>query len=379
MSNRKEEFRIGVVGLAAVLVVGLLITLNKGTSLSFSGAPYVIQIRVDSAPGVGPNTPVRKDGVLIGRVLETSFVPGGGVLIMANLQPGTPIYQSDRCRVQPSSLFGDAVINFSHSGDRVVPVPVPDGSQIQGEALSDPIDAITKLQVEIGPAIESIGRAADGVASLTEKFDSVLGVDFNTNEVEGLITDVRQAAVQFRETMARVSNFTDGVDNVFDGEELKTSISQISQDLPQLLISAQEVVTRATTTLESLDSVVESAETNLNNLQGFTKPLGDRGDELAGMLTESIESLSKSLADIAVFAAALNDSEGTIAQLVSDPALYENINTVIGNTNTVLIQVNDFMKTLRPITADARVFMDKVAREPGRLVGGAVNRGPGIK
>ena len=31
------------------------------------------------------------------------------------------------------------------------------------------------------------------------------------------------------------------------------------------------------------------------------------------------------------------------------------------------------------VTEDARVFMDKVAREPGRIVGGALNRGPGIK
>ena len=34
---------------------------------------------------------------------------------------------------------------------------------------------------------------------------------------------------------------------------------------------------------------------------------------------------------------------------------------------------------LRPIVEDARVFMDKIAREPGRLVGGALNQGPGIK
>lgn len=379
MSDRTQEFRVGVVALATIVIVMLLVALNTGTSLPFGGTPYVVQIRVDRAPGVGPNTPIRKDGVLIGRVIETSFVPGGGVLVLANIQPGAPIYQSDRCRVQPSSLFGDAVINFSYDGDGVNPVPIEDGSQIPGEAVSDPIETITQLQVDIGPAIHSIGEAAEGITKLAQKLDSFMGVDIDPDEVTGLIAEARLSAEQFRNTMQKVSVVAEGIDEIFDADETKETMDQLAKDLPQLIADARDTVGRASTTLESLGGVIESAETNLNNLQGFTKPLGDRGEELAGMLTGSIENLGQALGDIAEFTAALSNSQGTIARLVNDPTLYDNLSTVIGNTNIVLVQANDFIKTLRPVAADARVFMDKIAREPGRLVGGAINRGPGIK
>ena len=54
MSDRREEFRVGVVALATVAIVVLLVALNTGTSFSLGGgSPYDLEIRVDRAPGVG--------------------------------------------------------------------------------------------------------------------------------------------------------------------------------------------------------------------------------------------------------------------------------------------------------------------------------------
>jgi hypothetical protein len=43
------------------------------------------------------------------------------------------------------------------------------------------------------------------------------------------------------------------------------------------------------------------------------------------------------------------------------------------------LRINDLTMRLRPVVDDARVFMDKIAREPGPVVGGAIASGPGIK
>ena len=45
----------------------------------------------------------------------------------------------------------------------------------------------------------------------------------------------------------------------------------------------------------------------------------------------------------------------------------------------MIVQISELTARLRPIIEDARVFVDKIAREPGRLIGGALNNGPGIK
>ena len=67
MNDRQTEFRVGIVILATLLVLGILIVFF-GELPSFSRDQYMLTIRFDEAPGVTVGTPVRKSGILIGRV-----------------------------------------------------------------------------------------------------------------------------------------------------------------------------------------------------------------------------------------------------------------------------------------------------------------------
>ncbi|MEO1496745.1 MAG: MlaD family protein [Planctomycetota bacterium] len=382
MTQRTQEFRVGVVALMAIIITVLLVALNTGASFRLTGSPYVVEIRVDRAPGVGPNTPVRKDGVAIGRVASTEFLPDGGVLVRANIDRGAPVYQTDTCRVQPSSLFGDAVISFSNAGGLApgaTPQPFEAGKPILGRAVPDPIEALTSLQVEVGPAIASIGEAADGVAQLTNRVNAALGQDAVQGEIDTLIGDARTAMDQFTRTMALMQRTMGDIDALVNDPELRSGIDAAARDVPALLADARSTVQRAEQTLESFGGIVSSAEANLTNLEGLTKPLGDRGPELAQLLISAVERIDTTMADLARFAQALGQSEGTIGRLVNDPMLYDNAVTLVQNANTVLKEVYERAKELKPAIYDARVFTDKIAREPGRLVRGAFNDGPGIK
>ncbi len=380
MSDRREEFRVGVVALATVVIVVLLVALNTGTTFNFgTGSPYEIIIQVDRAPGVGPNTPVRKDGVLIGRVVDTEFVHGGGVLVRAKIQPEAPIYASDACRIRPSSLFGDAVINFVYTGKTADPQLIGADAIINGLALPDPIEALTSLQVDVGPAIHSIGEAASGINELTSKLNNALGKNFETPRVHSLLSEATSAMDQFSTTMEQMQQTIATIDSLVDDPELKQSLKQITAEVPLLLADARTTVQRATEKLDAFDGVVRSAKANLENLEGFTKPLGDQGEEISQLVIAAIENLNESLAEFKQFTSALNSAEGTISRLVNDSSMADNLDTTIANANTVIVRVNDLLKDFRPIVYDARVFMDKIAREPGRLVGGALNKGPGLK
>jgi phospholipid/cholesterol/gamma-HCH transport system substrate-binding protein len=110
----------------------------------------------------------------------------------------------------------------------------------------------------------------------------------------------------------------------------------------------------------------------LRNLEGFTEPLGQKGEEIAATLIEAIQGLDQLVRDFSSLTEALNNREGTIGRLIHDPQVYENLNRLMCNANVVLGQLNDFIVSLRPIRDDIRAFTDKIAREPGRLVRGAV-------
>ena len=204
MSERTQELRVGVVTLLLSGVAAVMATFGAGVSLPLGASTYQIKIRTDRAPGVGENTPVRKDGVVIGRVASAEFLPEGGVLITADIQPGAPIYQSDTASIRPSSLFGDAVINFSYTeGGPVPPQRLAPGSLVAASSLPDPIEALTSLQVDVGPTIESIGRAATAVEELTTKVNRALGDDFGgaENRVETLREAGGQTPFDFRRAL----------------------------------------------------------------------------------------------------------------------------------------------------------------------------------
>lgn len=375
MTSRTQEFRVGIVALVCAGIAAVLATVGTGVSLPLGDSTYAIEIRTDRAPGVGPSTPVRKDGVVIGRVVSTEFLPEGGVLIRAGIEPGAPIYESDTCSIRPSSLFGDAVIGFSYAGGGAPVKPLEAGSMVVATALPDPIEALTSLQVDVAPTIDSIGRAAQSVETLTTRLNNALGEDFGGDRVNSLVDEVSVALSDFQATMQIMSRTMNQVDSLVSDQRLQQGL----QDIPLLLTDVRGTVQKATDTLDSFGGVVISAEANLRNLEGLTEPLGARGPELSQKLISAVENLDRTLADASRFVTAVTDSRGSLNRLLNDPQLYDNVLRVVNNTSAALYRFDERLKQLRPILDDTRVITDKMAREPGRIISGAFNRGPGLK
>jgi phospholipid/cholesterol/gamma-HCH transport system substrate-binding protein len=151
-----------------------------------------------------------------------------------------------------------------------------------------------------------------------------------------------------------------------DGQQMRQRIRQGLNDLP-------DAIREMRVTMEQFRVVLESANKNFQNLEGFTAPLGERGEEIANSVVDAVDGLERLVEEFTVLSQALNSREGTLGQFIHNPQAYENLNRLLHNANQVVVQVNDLTLKLRPIVNDARVFMDKVAREPGRVVTGGLN------
>jgi phospholipid/cholesterol/gamma-HCH transport system substrate-binding protein len=90
-------------------------------------------------------------------------------------------------------------------------------------------------------------------------------------------------------------------------------------------------------------------------------------------MVSAVDGLEKLVEEFTVLTSALNSREGTIGQLIHNPELYQNLNRLTGNANVVLEYFYDLLKGLRPTIDNVRIFTHKIAIEPGRLIGGAVN------
>ena len=105
MDERVMQFRVGVMVLAT-LIITVTLALMFGELPAISRGTNTIYVRFSDAPGVTRDTPVRKSGILIGRVSAIRFADDDRtVLVTAEIDRARKIYTDETCRIS-NSLIG---------------------------------------------------------------------------------------------------------------------------------------------------------------------------------------------------------------------------------------------------------------------------------
>jgi len=399
MDDRVVKFRVGVMVLSTLIIAGILVLLF-GDARSFAAGSYTIYVHFSDAPGVTDGTPVRKSGILIGRVTNVRFADQGGVVVEAKIDEKVKIYHSEVPQVTGSLLGGDVVIQFVQrdklpavrvppaavkppessdaarptevltadgevppAGTKPAPAGLPDngvvqdGEYIEGTVAPNPFQIISNMEGDMSKAVGSLATAGDEVAKLAASFNRMFAT--NDDQIARIINKTELTLDTFQKALANV-------DDVIGNDEVRDNLKKTIAELPELLAETRGAMGTVKTTVESVDR-------NLRNLEGFTGPLSERGEQIVTNVDQAVARLDQLLGDLSAFSRNLNRGEGSIGQLLRNPDLYQHL-------NAAAINIEQITRDLKPILADARVFSDKIARHPELLgVRGAIQKNPGIK
>ncbi len=356
MDERIQQFRVGVMVLATIIILGILLLLF-GDLPSVVKGTYTIRFAFPQAPGVTPDTPVRVNGILIGRVKRVDLDEKVGVMVTARIEQKYVLRKDQMARIG-GSLLGDAVVE-------IVPTNLPnaprdtlhDGDTMHGVVAKDPFQAITSLESNVSIALESIAKTSDEIGTLATHANKI--VIGNEEQINRLIANTDLAVNQLRTTI-------NNVDEVVNDPAVRQNLKVTVNDLPRVLTELSETIT-------GVKATMQRADRNLANLEGITKPLGERGPRLVESLDRSIGQLDDVLGRVQQFTGALNGSQGTLARLMNDPGLYDQVSQTVEN-------LNELTRELKPILRDARSFTDKAARHPEQFgVRGLMQPNSGIK
>ena len=355
MNDRVMQFRVGVMVLATAIIAGILIVLF-GDLPSLVQATYPLKMDFADARGVSQGTPVRKNGILVGRVASVTLNERGGVSVVADIDSYVPIYRDEQPRIA-GTLLGDAEISLVPG--RIVPPRqrLAKDEVLAGAVSRDPFEVFATLEPKFGATLDSLAGASESVTKLAANLDRMfLGED---DKFEKMVRKTEAALDNFSIAMANIND-------VMGDPKSRDRIKAAIENLPQLLADLR-------TTVQGMGTTIDSADRNLRNLEGLTKPLGDRGEQMVAQVDRTIARLDETLQQAALFTKALNESQGTLGKLVRDPQVYNDLAQAAQN-------VSKLTKDLRPIVDDVRVFTDKIARHPEQLgVRGALDRRPGLK
>lgn len=350
MDDRILQFRVGMLVIATLLITFSLV-IYFGEMLTFGPGKYQIHVTLSEAPGVSSGTLVRKHGIMIGRVDKIRF-DDEDVTLTVSIQNRFELTTNEICRIGTANFFGDPVLEFVRREKQVLnPDVIQHGDFLRGEVTDNPLKTLLNLQkVIVGleddatVALSSVSAAGTEVSTLARNINSIIGnrgeeVDSLLNNAVQMMRSIDKSARTFRD--------------IVSAPELLNGLRDTTQQVPELL-------SRLGTTLEGLQRLTNTAARNLENMEQLTGPLAERGPVIVNQIDEDLQLLDDVLKELVHLGENINHGQGTVGKLLNDPELYDRLNRTVGN-------IEQLTHKLQPIVEDARIFSDKIARNPRQL------------
>ncbi len=390
MDERIIQFRVGVMVFATILIT-LILVFMFGDFHQIIHGTYEVRVWLREAPGVAVDTPVRKSGILIGRVTRIEFADGirnpdevrsalgisedefeRGVVLTMAIQADKRIYADEIARVR-TSLLGDAVVQIVRNANHVSGVPGPKGfagpegpagprepveadQWIRGEIAEDAIETVRDLAPKLEQVMDSIHESSETIGDLAANFHRLL--DRHEENID-------RTFAKTADTLDAVEEFAASANRILGDEQTQLDFRRSLERLPVVLEDTHKAVV-------SIEHSMGNFNRTLRNIEDFTEPLGRDAEQMVARVDSSLARLDQLAGELVQFSQAINKRDGTLGQLIHNPELYHNLNRTIRN-------VEHLTRKVEPILDDARVFSDRVARNPGVLVRDAVRPGPGLK
>jgi phospholipid/cholesterol/gamma-HCH transport system substrate-binding protein len=358
MNERVMQFRVGLVVLATVLIGAILVLLFMGTTPVFRGK-YTIHIKFNEASGVTRDTPVRKSGIRIGQVRDVRFSDNDeGVIVTAEIDRDRHVYRDEQCAVASSLLLGDTSLEFVHQpGTPRDRTPLENGAVIQGQMAPDMTGAIANLQQQAAQTLRTLDKAGQDMHAVLTRIDNLVAV----NE-----TKINRVIDETDETMKLLQSALTASNDILGDPKLRAQIKQTIAEMPGILKETK-------TTVEKMGGTFASLEQNMRNVEGLTKPLGERGETLVDEAGQSMHRLNLLTENLLRFTQSIDESQGSLGALLHDKELYQRVTHLVKN-------VDDLTRDLKPIIDNVQLFTDKIARHPSELgVRGALKKDSGLK
>jgi phospholipid/cholesterol/gamma-HCH transport system substrate-binding protein len=373
MNERVMQFRIGMFVIVAGLVLTMLVVWFGESPSLFRDTSYVTAY-FPEAPGIAVGIPVRKSGIRVGEVAEIEFDrregAGDGVLVTLALERKYRIRAGAVPRLA-RALIGDVSIDLlpgTGAGDLLVSATPAQAKTperiINGQIAPDPsaaLSAVTDTFQKASNTLASIDAAAKGLAKLSasaERVDGFLATWDDTGKklgslatnAEGVINENREA---IRPAIANIRSVARKVDDTLD-PATQQNIRTAAVNLGAASAKLDKVLAQIAPLAADLGAAAGTAPTT---------NVGQAAMRL-NRITFEIGLLTAGLADRS--GKRLNPN-GTVQKMILQPDLYDNLTRASA-------AVDQLFAAARPILRNLNTFAERIARDPGAISRGVLNR-----
>jgi len=359
MNERQMQFRVGLFVISALAITGAM-AFQFGELRMFWESYYTVSFEFETAEGIHPASPVRKNGIQIGEVHEIRFADGQGVLVDVNLDQRYRLRADARPRLA-RTILGDASIDIQPGRSRKL---LPPGARVKALRVDSPLQVVERLESRFDETIGALQATSREWQQVGRNLNNVL----ETNQGDlGLVIDKAAGSLEeFSTTMRTANSALSNANRILANPKYHQNLERAISALPGLVDETRQ-------TIVAVRSAVTKVDKNLDSIHTATQPLAKHSQSIVTRLDATLANLQDVSAEFKQFSGLMQNPDGSLQKLVSDPKLYRNLNNSASNLSVVLQSTVAIMR-------DLRVFSDKVARHPELMgVSGALNGSSGLK
>jgi phospholipid/cholesterol/gamma-HCH transport system substrate-binding protein len=387
MDENVQKLRVGIYTVIVLLILGILIFLNsEGWNRNYS-----IILKPQSAPGVRVGTPVRKNGILIGRVADVKTEDDHVVLRLA-IRESERVYANETISIGAESVLGDAGLEVLPLSKETRGQLVSHNSMLQRyEVKPNPMELIQvgfELQKDfadtaqsIQETSEAIGQAAKGVDALTSEVNGILTDE--DSEIKKMVSDIRQLSMKAEVAVDNVNGIFEQLNATLEDPEFQENIDDLLKTIPPIFQEVRVGIADFRKVIGGFTGVGDKVNENLDNFTSFTESLGTNGPEIIEEVNGGVKDIRELIAKAEGFGGTLEklqetfgNQNGTVGKLFNDSEAYDEALAAIRNVKQVTEEIRRVSTKLEPLMNDARHLTDKLARDPSSILRGALKPRP---
>lgn len=286
-----KEFKIGIVVVFSIAAFIWGLNFLKGTNLfSHKYYLYAVYPKID---GLIPANPLLVNGYKVGQVSNIELIKKDGgyqVLVKFLLTEDLQIPKGSIAKAVSSDLLGSKAVEIIYSNNTQF---VESGDTLISETEES-------LKSSVDKRIAPLQAKAENLISSIDSVMTVVNAVLNTKTRENLdksFESVRKAILTLEQTAYKL-------DDLVGSEKVK--ISSILSHLNGIT--------------SNLDKNGEKIDNIINNLSNMTDSLAK------AQLKEAIANADKSMKELNVLLASINQGQGTLGKLAKNDTLYYNLN-----------------------------------------------------
>jgi phospholipid/cholesterol/gamma-HCH transport system substrate-binding protein len=340
------QLRVGLVALAAMILLGALVFLITGDTGFFKERVIIHTYMRDSA-AVVPGSAVRLNGILVGEVEEVALSgltdPARVVRMDLEIREEylNDISVDSVAAVSAENVLGAKFINIKKGQSSVSVKP---GGEIAALDVQG-FEEVVQQSYTLLASLQGILTRIDAIVSIVEAGKGSIGkllVD------EELYDRLNTAVGDVQKVTAAISSGRGTIGKLLYDEALYQDVRATIGRLDALMLEVQQGKGTAGKLIQD-PALYNEAQNTMAELRKILADL-NAGQGTAGKLLKSEElhnQIAATLSKVDTMLAQLNSGQGTLGQLLVNPQMYDSIN---GLTR----EMNDLMKDFR---ANPRKFL----------------------